>query len=426
MRLKDLTGKKICILGFGREGKAMLDALEKNAVHCEVTIADRDERIHLPPGKHWQQIGTGWLRNLTSFDVLIKSPGIPPQPEFKLVEKKMTSGTQIFWDSIKGSGATVIGVTGSKGKSTTSSLIHEILKNAGKDAYLIGNIGEPAIKHLKDARKNTIFVQELSSYQLMNLTSSPQIAVITSFFPEHLDYHGSLGAYLEAKKHITRFQKKNDVVFFANKSKETKEIASESKGEKIAFDPKDSPVKLKQIKLQGEHNLGNIAAAYKVAMRLGVDPKDAIATIKRFEGLPHRLQSLGIHGGIEWVNDSISTTPQSAVAALDALGDRVKTIIVGGQDRGYDFSPLAKRLKTSSVKVAILLPDSGKTIGQHIKKTGAKITLAHADTMEAAVKGAKKCTSKGSIVLLSPASPSYGHFKNFEDRGERFERAIKN
>ncbi len=426
MRLKDLSGKKVCILGFGREGQAMLEAIEKNAVSCEITIADKDEGITLPPGKHWQQIGTGWLRNLSAFDVLIKSPGIPPQPEFKLVAKNMTSGTQIFWDSIEGSGATVIGVTGSKGKSTTASLTYEILKDAGKDAYLVGNIGEPAIKHLKDARKNTIFVQELSSYQLMDLTSSPQIAVVTSFFPEHLDYHGSLSAYLEAKKHITRFQKKNDVVFYVEQSKETKQIADASKGEKISFGPKDAPVSLKQINLQGEHNLGNIAAAYMVALGLGVKPKDAIATIKKFEGLPHRLQSLGIRHGIEWVNDSISTTPQSAVAALDALGNRVKTIIVGGQDRGYDFLPLAKRLKTSSVKVAILLPDSGNTIGEAIKKTKAKITLAHADTMEAAVKGAKKCTSKGGIVLLSPASPSYGHFKNFEDRGERFERAIKN
>ncbi len=296
------------------------------------------------------------------------------------------------------------------------------MKAAGKNTYLIGNIGEPAIKHLKDAGKNTIFVQEMSSYQLMDIVSSPQIAVITAFFPEHLDYHGSLDAYLEAKKNIARFQTKNDVVFFAAESKGSKIIADASPGKKIACSEKDSPVTFEEISLKGRHNLGNIGLAFQVSRYLSIDEADTKAVIQRFKGLPHRLQSLGVFGGVEWIDDSISTTPESAIAALNALGDSVETIILGGQDRGYDFGKLVDHIKISNVKNVILLPDSGATIGTLLKKK--KIPSVDANTMNEAVNAAKKFAKSGTAVLLSPASPSYGHFKNFEDRGEQFKKYI--
>ncbi len=423
MDIRSLAGKSVCILGYGREGRATAEALEKYAKGCKITIADKNSELRIT--NYELRKGEEYLDTLDEFDVIIKSPGIPPNAKLKAQSSRLTSPTQIFLDSIASSGATVIGVTGSKGKSTTASLIHHILASFGKKSFLVGNIGEPAISHIADAGLNTFFVHEMSSYQLMDLTSSPQIAVITSFFPEHLDYHGSLENYLEAKKHITRFQTEDDVVFFNSDSEDAKEIAEESKGKKIAFNMKDSPVTLKEIQLKGEHNLGNIAAAFSVAMHLGIDRKAAIEAIKTFAGLPHRLESLGIHHGIEWVNDSISTTPQSAIAALDALGDRVGTLILGGQDRGYDFIPLIERLKTSSVKTVILMPDSGTTIRAKLKEANAKLELIDAKTMEEAVLAAKKQT-KGSapIVLLSPAAPSYGHFKNFEDRGEQFKKYI--
>ena len=371
------------------------------------------------------QTGPKYLDDLERFDVIIKSPGVPPQPEFAAVKSKLTSSTQIFFDSIADTGALVIGVTGSKGKSTTSSLIFAILKAAGKKAFLVGNIGEPAIAHVADADRDTVFVQEMSSYQLMDLRSSPAVAVITAFFPEHLDYHGSLASYLEAKKHITRFQTKDDVVFFNAQSPESAEIAAEGHGAKMPFTWQDSPVSLDEIHLKGDHNLGNIAAAYRVVIHLGIDPATAANAIRGFDGLPHRLQSLGVIDGIEWVNDSISTTPQSAIAALDALGESVETIILGGQDRGYDFAPLVKRLAASNVKNVILMPESGPTVGAMIRKMKLSVNCVIADTMSKAVAGAKKAAEAGTIVLLSPASPSYGHFKNFEDRGEQFEKNIR-
>ena len=434
MDIRSLSGKNTCILGFGREGRAMLAALEEFAPGCEVTVADKDETVTLPEGsRHWLQVGSGWLKNLDKFDVIIKSPGIPPSA-LTTDRLPLTTPTQIFFDSIKDSGATVIGVTGSKGKSTTASLIYSIVKaNSYKlqaTSYLIGNIGEPAIAHLADAAPDTIFVMEMSSYQLTDLTASPHIAVITAFFPEHLDYHGSLDAYKEAKKHITRFQTKDDLVFFAADSEGAREIAEEGKGKKIPFSAADAPVTIEETKLAGTHNLSNIAAAFVVSQEFKI-PKDiAIAAIRSFQPLPHRLQSLGIRDGIEWVDDSISTTPESAIAALDAIGDRVATIILGGQDRGYDFGKLAKRLKSSKVQNIILLPDSGKTIGEALKNEGVTAQCIEAATMQEAVHLAKKAYSFKlkayglSVVLLSPASPSYGHFRNFEDRGDQFKAAI--
>jgi UDP-N-acetylmuramoylalanine--D-glutamate ligase len=426
MQISELDGKKIAILGFGREGRAMAGALKDFASSANVTILDKDGSLQTTDYR--LQTGADYLKNLQSFDVIIKSPGIPPQKEFDAVKTKMTTSTQIFLDSIADTGATVIGVTGSKGKSTTSSLIYEILKADGRDVYLVGNIGEPAIKHLKDAKSNTIFVQEMSSYQLMDLQSSPHIAVVTSFFPEHLDYHGTLDAYLDAKKHIARFQTEDDVIFFASSSPACKHIADESAGTKIMFTSADAPVKIDETKLKGAHNLKNIGAAAKVAKFLDVEKKIIVKTIKNFTPLPHRLQSLGVQHGFEWVNDSISTTPQSAIAALEALGENVTTIIVGGQDRGYDFSPLIDALLAHpNLLHVILLPDSGNKIRSLLEaRKQTKLTLDDAADMASAVSIAKKQTATATkpIVLLSPASPSYGHFVNFEDRGEQFRSCI--
>ena len=456
MHVRELNGKNICILGFGREGQATLRALEREAPQCEVTIADRNASIPHPTSKHRMQAGEGWLENLGKFDVIIKSPGIPPNPTLNAQRSKITSATQIFFDTIAGTGSTVIGVTGSKGKSTTASLIHAVLRAAGRRSFLIGNIGNPALDVVQEASKDTVFVMELSSYQLMDLTCSPHIAVITSFFPEHLDYHGGLESYMNAKKNITRHQKTQDVVLYNSLFPAAKEIADESAGRKKPFSPEDAPVRIEETKLQGRHNLGNIAAAFSVATLLGIDAETCANTFRTFEGLPHRLQSLGVHGGIEWVDDSISTTPESAIAALDALGIWVETIILGGQDRGYDFTPLAKCLKESNVRTVILLPDSGTTIRKAIEREGMATNCFDAATMQEAVLMAKNQTNESSealglagpsagghhegkrelvrekpsglsltpIVLLSPASPSYGHFKNFEERGNAFKQEI--
>lgn len=404
----------------------MLKAIHDHGIACEITVADSNPNIEEENQKTIS--GPHYLNNLDSFDVLIKSPGIPPSVLPTVIHHLLTSSTQIFLDTIADHQAIVIGVTGSKGKSTTASLIHAILQEAGKDTLLVGNVGEPAIAHIDDVKKGTTVVMELSSYQLMDLRTSPHIAVVTSFFPEHIDYHGSLEAYADAKKNIARHQTEDDMLFFAHAFAGAIEIAKEGRGRKIPFDHTMAPVTIEETHLIGEHNLSNIAAAWRVAEELGIKEAVAIKAIKAFRGLPHRLQSLGMHDDIEWIDDAISTTPESTIAALDALGDRVQTIILGGQDRGYDFTRLALRIKDSEIKTVILFPGSGPRIRKALEDAGADAAFHEADSMEKAVELAKaqssNSTAHSPIALLSTASPSYGMFRNFEEKGDLFRRYV--
>lgn len=434
MHIRELGGHRIAILGFGREGQATARALESYAPGCEITVLDRNPQVRA--GQYPCRAGDGYLAGLDEFDWIVRSPGIPPQPELERVRPRLISPTQLFFDTIRPTGAQVIGVTGSKGKSTTSSLIYEILKAANRTTYLVGNIGKPALDYLACAVADTLFVQELSSYQLADVTTSPHIAVVTAFFPEHLDYHGSLEAYKQAKMQITRFQRGDDVVFYNGRSPEALEIARAGHGRPVPFTAEDAPVPMEETHLLGSHNASNIAAAYKVCTYLGVARGTCLAVIHRFRGLPHRLQSLGTHHGIEWIDDAISTTPESTIAALDALGDRVCTIILGGQDRGSDFRHLGERVAHSGIRHVILFPDTGPRIRAAIEAALAAhqppsenpaggLALYEAADMPTAVRFARAKTSPGTLCLLSTASPSYNMFKDFEAKGDAFARCVR-
>jgi len=421
MNIRDLNGKTVCMLGYGREGRATVEALEKYAPESDITIADANPKIEIQNPKHWKQLGEGWLENLDKFDVLIKSPGIPPYALRPTPNALLTNSTQIFLDSINPL-TTVIGVTGSKGKSTTASLIYVILQEAGKDVSLVGNIGDAAIAHIDNI--GSFVVVELSSYQLMQLKRSPQIAVVTSFFPEHLDYHGSLENYKEAKKNICSHQSVDDTVFYYADSEGAKEIAETSSASKVPYTGDDSSVAIIDTKLVGTHNLFNIAAATKVARHLGINDATIIKAVQKFDGLPHRLKNIGKHSGIAWVDDAISTTPESTIAAIHALSPNVKTIILGGQDRGNDFTQLGEVISASKIDHVILMGESGSRIGNAV--TGSEIIVHEASSMEEAVMIAKDTTPDGYICLLSPASPSYGMFKDFEEKGEAFTLLVSN
>ncbi len=401
----------------------MLAAIERDAPEAEVTIADINSTISVPE-RHGKQVGEGWLQNLQHFDVIIRSPGIPPQPALHAVKDKLTNTTQIFLDTVAGTGAVVIGITGSKGKSTTSSLIHHILQEGGRESLLVGNIGEPAIAHIDAAKDGMIFVHEMSSYQLMDVHSSPAMAVITAFFPEHLDYHGSLDAYRDAKTNIGRFQEPEDVIFYDAASEGARMIAEESQGRKVPFTMNDCPVAIQETQLIGAHNLRNMGAAFLVARSLSIPVETCISALRSFKPLPHRLQLVSEAKGIRWVDDAISTTPESAIAAIDALDGHVGSIILGGQDRGYDFAPLGERIAHSTIATVILVPDSGTTIEAALRSAKAKAHIEHAPTMQEAVRLAALHTPKGTTCLLSPASPSYNMFKNFEERGRVFAESI--
>jgi UDP-N-acetylmuramoylalanine--D-glutamate ligase len=407
MLLRDLAGKKICILGFGREGEATLRAIERAGIKTRITIADKSDVLSDSTYEH--HCGATYLDDLAQFDIIIKSPGIKLHPKLDAVRSKITNATQIFLDEANDRDATVIGVTGTKGKSTTSSLIYEILRAATKDVHLVGNIGKPALAYLDHAKKGAIFVMELSSYQLMDVTTSPHVAVFINLYDEHLDYHGSRESYIKAKQNIFRYQNSDDVLFYCAILKPFDIIPPEEeiKSKVIAYDSHDCPVRMEETKLIGMHNIENMAAASKVASYLAIDQETIKKALHEFSPLPHRLQNLGMHHGIIWIDHF----PGS--------------IILGGQDRGLDFASLAKRIATSSIHHVILFGEDSARIGDAIKTEHPSINLHPATSMQEVVSIAKDVTPKGAVCLLSPASPSYDMFKNFEEKGDAFTREIR-
>lgn len=424
MKITDLDGKNVCFIGYAREGMAMQKALAQYAPGAKLTFADANPDVKVV-GAH-AQLGPDYLKDLDRFDVVIRSMGIPDKPEFAGLGEKLTNSTLIFFDTIADSGVRTIGVTGTKGKSTTTNLIYQALKSADDRTFLMGNIGTPMISYLAEAKPGATFVIELSSYMLEFLRRSPQIAVVTSFFPEHIDRHGSVANYWEAKRNIAAHQQPSDVVFYCADYPECREIADASPGQKIAFTAADFPLPVEQTKLKGEHNRSNLAAALKIAQYCGVNRDQAIAALKNTEGLPYRLRSLGIKSGIEWVEDSLATAPEATIFALQALND-VDTLITGGMDRGgYDFTALGKKIVERGVRNVVLFPDTGTQIKMAIEAAQPTEQINYLETtnMQEAVDFARTATKKGATCLLSSASPSYNLFKDHEDKAAQFIAAI--
>lgn len=426
MKITELNGKNICIIGSGREGQAMVRALTMYAPEADITVASRKENLTMEGVS--LQLGAGYLANLDRFDVVIRSPGAPDLPEFDaLPPEKVTNSTVIFFDSIVGTGVKTVGVTGTKGKSTTSYLIYQALKARGERTFWMGNIGIPMIEFLGEAKPDTTFVIELSSYMLEFLRRSPDIAVVTSFFPEHLDRHKTVERYWEAKRNIAAHQTAEDAVFYCADYPECKKIADSSAGSKFAYTAADFPLEIAHTRLKGEHNRSNLAAAFKLATYLGVPEKDALDTLKNVTGLPYRIFSLGKKDGIEWVEDSLATAPEATLYALEALGNDIDTLITGGMDRGgYDYAAMGAWIAGSRIRNVALFPDTGAHIKEAIQKADPRVPKTYFETssMKEAVEFAREHTKKGSICLLSSASPSYNLFKDYEDKAAQFTTAI--
>lgn len=391
--LEEFRDKKILILGFGREGQDTLKFLKKLFPKKKIGIAD-------------QKFDKNYLKKVKDYDVIIKTPGIP----FKVLRptlagRKITTQTDIFFENCPGM---IIGITGTKGKSTTSYWIYQVLKKSGLKAHLVGNIGKPVLTSLLKAKKNDIFVYELSSHQLFNLKQSPHIAVLLNIYPEHLDYYKSFKEYASAKANITKYQTKNDYFIYNSKDPLVVKIAGESKAKKIP--------------IQGKY-YGLDRTATEAVAKIFKKPMP-----KKLDFLPHRLEYVGKFKGTEFYNDSLSTVTEPAIEALDFLGNNVQTMILGGYDRGMSFKKLAKRLSESQVKTFILFPTTGKRIWQELKKLSSfngELSFFFTDDMKKAVKLAYRYTEKGKICLMSPASPSFGIFKDYAERGEAFKKFVK-
>ena len=383
------------IIGYGKEGKVTEKYLKKHYPNLKIGIADEKQE-------------RGYLKKQSAFDIAVKTPGIKKE----LVTIPYTTATNMFFSKLSGQNR-IIGVTGSKGKSTTSSLIYEILKTAGENAVLLGNIGKPMLAYLMNPiKKDAIFVLELSSYQLDDIKFSPDIAVVTNLFPEHMDFHGNVKKYYEAKKNIIKFQTPENYFVY---NKKTVSWLKEYKGTAVPFSKNAY-----QSNLIGEHNKSNIAAAAAAAQLSAVPQAIIKKAVKNFKGLPHRLEFVGEFKGIKFYDDAISTTPESTIMAIKSI-QKIDTIFLGGQDRGYDFSHLEKTVKKYKIKNIVLFPDSGKKIIKNPKG----INILKTNKMENAVKFAYQHTKKGSICLLSCASPSYSLWKSFEEKGSQFKYFVK-
>lgn len=391
MKLSNLKNKRILILGFAREGKDTLLFLKKLFPKKEIGIAD-------------QKIDKKYLQKIKDYDVIMKSPGIPPAKIKKHIKagQKVTSQAEIFFENFPGK---IVGITGTKGKSTTSALIFAILKKGGFPVKLVGNIGKPALSSLLKATPKDVFVYELSSHQLWGLKKSPHVAVFLNIYPEHLDYCGNFREYANAKANITKHQKREDYLIYNSEDRLVSGIAKKSKARKIA--------------VQGKYYDLDINAAKAVARIFKVPESLVEKAIKEFRYLPHRLEFVGEYKGIRFYNDSLSTIPETTIAALNFLGADVQTLILGGYDRGLDFKKLAKRIEKSSVKTLIFFPETGKRISRLIDDKQNKFFVS---SMKKAVELAYKNTERGKVCLLSPASPSFGLFKDYEDRGNQFKK----
>lgn len=425
------SGKRCVILGFGREGKCWLEILKKLSCCKEIAVADMKEQdIPDVTGIY----GEDYLQRAAEYDLILQSPGVIIKDTYNTETKaKILTQTELL---LRLKPCKIIGVTGTKGKSTTSSLVHHFLTACGFNSMLIGNIGVPPLRRLEEMNENTVAVCEMGCHQLEFVHHSPDIAVLLNIFPEHLDHYVSFEAYAEAKRNIVRFQKSSDIAI-VNENLFPVECGGEmftsayitdngyssadihTDGSSVSLFGKEIPADKISTKLRGKHNLYNIAMALGACVKFGADLEECLKALPSFKGLEHRLEFVAEKNGVEYINDSISTIPEAAIAAVKAF-DGVDCLILGGMDRGISYDKLGDFLNEGSVANVILLPDSGKRIGELV--TNKAVNLLYADNMEQAVSLAKQYAKKR--VLLSPASASYGFYKNFEERGKHFKECV--
>jgi len=436
-----MLGQNILILGFGREGVATLKyLLSQNHLPSNITIYDhhslqdlsslaQDIISHNPELILYLGVELSNL-NLNSYSSIIKSPGIPNQELPSSIISKLTSATQLFFDLCP---AIIIGVTGTKGKSTTSSLIYSVCRADDRNTILVGNIGRPALDHLADISKDSVVVFELSSHQLSHLTKSPHIAVILGIFPEHLDYYQNMDEYVRAKGNITKFQSKRDYLVYNAENNYSAKLATSSASQLVPItksDVNNAKIIIQKSHLQGDMNAINIAAALKVSEILSIDSQVAQKAIIDFVPLEHRLQNIGKYKGIVFYNDSLSAIPQAAIAALDTLGNSVSTIILGGFERNLSYLDLAKNiLKRKALRNLIFFPTTGEKIWEeiiHLDSSAQKrFNIIFVDNMKDAVNFAFQYTRDGEICLLSPGATSFSSFKDYRDRGNQFREQVQ-
>ena len=446
--LRYLDDKKILILGFGKEGVSTYKFIRKHFPDKKIYISDKkttNEEIIKKDINVNINFGDNYLDNLKDFDIIMKSPGISfANINIDSFKDKIKSELELFLEYMD---VKTIGVTGSKGKSTTSSIIYEILKKEKKETLLLGNIGIPVFDLIDDITKDTIVVLEMSSHQLEYMNVSPNISILLNIYEEHLDHYKSLKEYAEAKINIGRFQNKDDYFIYNVDNKIIKECINEIEDSshikyEVSFEGnisnnnsnkvyiKDNYIYINEEKIYninekrnliGDHNLNNIMFVLTVCKILNLNMENVKETISNFKGLEHRMEYVGKYDDIIFYNDSIATIPEATINSIKGLKN-VDTLIFGGMDRGISYDEFIDFLNTGVINNLICMPDTGYKIADKLK---CYSNIYKVETLEEAVELSKKVTKKNKICLLSPAAASYGFFKNFVEKGNIYKELVK-
>ncbi len=432
--------KKIAILGFGMEGKSTYKFIRKYLPNQELTIIDnKDKSKEITDNNTKFVYGDNYLNNLNQYDIIMKTPGITFKDiDITDIKDKIYSELELL---LEYNSDNVIGITGTKGKSTTSTLIYNVLKEQYENTYLAGNIGTPIFDELDNYDENTKIVVEMSSHQLEFIKKSPHIGIILNLYQDHLDHAGSVKHYHECKMHMFDNQTENDIAIYCSDNenlnnimktknykqhiyqiqKEYDENKISLKDNKVVYNNEILYIDDNKRHLIGEHNLENIMVVCLVAKLLNLDMKKVKDTIDKFNGLEHRLELVGTYNDIIFYNDTIATIPEATISGVNALKN-VNTLIFGGMDRGIDYKPLIDFLNNSNIENLICMPSTGHKIANSIHNKN----IIKVQTLEEAVDIAKKVTKKSTICLLSPAAPSYEYFKNFVEKGNKYKELVRN
>lgn len=435
----------IAILGFGTEGQDVWKYLTTRG-YSNITICDRNTDCIVPETAK-KQCGESYLQNLDQFEEVWRSPGIHYlNPKIQCVKNKVTSVTKRFFKECP---APIIGVTGTKGKGTTATLLHKMLISCGKVAHLAGNIGNSPLELLNTIQKTDTVVLELSSFQLQDLTQSPHGAIILMVTKEHLDVHHSEQEYVDAKKPLLQFQKNHDFAVINTMYPSHTEYLSMGFAQKFTINVQNHTknsgwvqdnqlytdingvteklCKTTELQLLGEHNWQNALAASIAALQCGVPKNKIIEVLKTFSGLPHRLEKVGEKNGITFINDSFSTTPETTIAAIRAFSTPI-FLVLGGSEKHSDYTDLIAEIRKSThIKGIIFL---GNIVAKRLKnELNIEENTIHqydADSLESMMQLVEKYGTPGDTVLLSPAAASFDLFENYKERGKAFTKLLKN
>lgn len=422
---KYIKDKRILILGFGREGRSTLDMLMKVGGYRCIEISDKNP-VDSEASRNFKTIcGESYLDVLDDYDIVFKSPGVvlgKPASDYKC---EITCQTEIFIQSYKDR---VIGITGTKGKSTTSSLLYHELKSAGIDVLFAGNIGIPVFDVYDQIKDETIIVIELSCHQLEYAMTSPKRAILLNIYEDHLDHYKTREKYAEAKRNIFLHQRSTDRLWTTADTVKEGEAPS-----LVTYVDKDmlcikSFKEVEGVKLRGDHNLLNAAFVYDVCKEFGLSDEQFKEALQSFRPLPHRLEPIGNFSGIDYYDDSISTTVQSTINAVESI-ENASVLLIGGMERNIVYDELVEYLMDSKLDTVICMYESGERIFnmfESLKKEGkiSKSQIIKLKDIKESVEWVKKNGKRGGACILSPAAASYGYFKNFEERGDFFAKVV--